>query len=38
MGLRSVLIWSDTDREPPAGEHQPWYVIRHIPALLELVS
>ncbi len=38
MGLQSVLIWSDADREPPSGEHQPRYVIRHIPALLELVS
>jgi putative hydrolase of the HAD superfamily len=38
MGLQSVLIWSDADREPPSGEHRPRYVIRHIPALLELVS
>ncbi len=38
MGLQSVLIWSDADREPPAGEHPPRYVIRHLPTLLELVS
>jgi len=38
MGLQSVLIWSDANREPPAGEHQPRHVIRHIPSLLELIS
>ena len=38
VGLQSVLIWSDADREPPAGEHRPRHVIRHIPALLKLVS
>lgn len=38
IGLQSVLIWSDANREPPAGEHRPRHVIRHIPALLELVS
>ncbi|MBI3800377.1 MAG: HAD family hydrolase [Deltaproteobacteria bacterium] len=37
MGLQSVLIWSDAEREPPAGEHRPRHVIRHIPSLLELV-
>ncbi len=38
IGLQSVLIWSDLDREPPSGEHQPRHIIRHIPSLLELVS
>jgi len=38
LGLQSVLIWSDVNREPPAGEHRPRHVIRHIPTLLKLVS
>jgi putative hydrolase of the HAD superfamily len=37
VGLRSVLIWSDPDREPTIGEHQPKHVIRRIPELLELL-
>ena len=37
LGLRSVLIWSDPEREPPIGEHQPKHVIRRIPELLELL-
>jgi putative hydrolase of the HAD superfamily len=37
LGLRSVLIWSDPEREPAIGEHQPKHVIRKIPELLELI-
>ena len=37
LGLRSVLIWSDPEREPTIGEHQPKHVIRRIPELLELL-
>jgi putative hydrolase of the HAD superfamily len=37
VGLRSVLIWSDPDRAPPAGEHQPRHVIRQIPEVLDLI-
>ncbi len=36
VGLRSVLIWSDSNREPTIGEHQPKHVIRRISELLEL--
>ncbi len=38
LGLRSVLIWSDPEREPTTGEHKPHHVIRKIPELLELLS
>jgi putative hydrolase of the HAD superfamily len=37
LGLRSVLIWSDLEREPTIGEHEPHHVIRQIPDLLALV-
>jgi HAD superfamily hydrolase (TIGR01549 family) len=37
-GLRSVLLWHRSDREPPAGEPQPHHVIRRIPELLELLE
>jgi putative hydrolase of the HAD superfamily len=37
VGLRSVLIWSTLDREPPAGEHRPLHVIRQIPEVVDLV-
>jgi putative hydrolase of the HAD superfamily len=37
VGLRSVLIWSDPDREPTMGEHKPQHVIRRIPELLDLI-
>jgi putative hydrolase of the HAD superfamily len=37
-GLRSVLIWSNSDREPPDGEHRPHHVIRQIPELLNLLA
>jgi putative hydrolase of the HAD superfamily len=37
LGLRSVLIWSDPEREPTIGEHQPKHVIRRIPELLQLL-
>jgi putative hydrolase of the HAD superfamily len=37
MGIRSVLIWSDPEREPTIGEHAPQCVIRRIPELLELL-
>jgi putative hydrolase of the HAD superfamily len=36
-GLRSVLIWHRTDRDPPDGGQRPHHVIRRIPELLELV-
>jgi putative hydrolase of the HAD superfamily len=38
VGLRSVLIWSDAEREPTIGEHAPQHVIRRIPELLDLLS
>jgi 2-haloalkanoic acid dehalogenase type II len=38
VGLRSVLIWSDAEREPTIGEHKPQHVIRRIPELLDLIS
>lgn len=37
VGLRSVLIWSDPEREPTIGEHKPHRVIRKIPEVLELL-
>lgn len=37
LGLRSVLIWSDPEREPTIAEHQPKHVIRQIPELLGLL-
>lgn len=37
LGLRSVLIWSDPEREPTIGEHQPKHVIRRIPDVLDLI-
>jgi putative hydrolase of the HAD superfamily len=38
VGLRSVLIWSDSDRQPPDGEHRPRHVIRQIPEVLDLIA
>ena len=38
MGMRSVLIWADSTREPPEGEHKPRHVIRQIPEVLALIS
>jgi putative hydrolase of the HAD superfamily len=38
VGLRSVLIWSDSGRQPPDGKHRPRHVIRQIPEVLDLVS
>jgi putative hydrolase of the HAD superfamily len=37
LGLQSVLIWSDPEREPTIGEHQPKHVIRRIPEVLDLL-
>jgi 2-haloalkanoic acid dehalogenase type II len=37
-GLRSILIWDRTDREPPSDSAKPYHVIRRIPELLDLVS
>lgn len=37
IGLRSVLIWDRTDREPSADGPRPHYIIRRIPELLNLV-
>ncbi len=37
VGLRSVLIWSDPEREPTIGEHRPQHVIRQIGELLALL-
>jgi 2-haloalkanoic acid dehalogenase type II len=36
-GLRSVLIWHRSDREPPSDGPRPEHVIRSIPELLGLV-
>ncbi|MBI3244910.1 MAG: HAD family hydrolase [Deltaproteobacteria bacterium] len=38
VGLQSVLIWSDPEREPTIGEHRPRHVIRRIPELLDLLT
>ncbi|MCS6924626.1 MAG: HAD family hydrolase [Candidatus Binatia bacterium] len=38
LGLRSVLIWDRTDREPLTDGPRPQHVIRRIPELLEIVS
>jgi HAD superfamily hydrolase (TIGR01509 family) len=38
MGMRSVLIWDRTDREPSLEETQPRHIIRRIPELLELIE
>jgi putative hydrolase of the HAD superfamily len=38
VGLRSVLIWDRTDRDPPATAARPAYVIRRIPEVLGLIS
>lgn len=37
VGLRSVLIWSREDQEPPDRAPKPQHVIRRIPELLALV-
>ena len=37
-GLRSVLLWHRTDREPPAEAPHPRHVIRRIPDLLSLLD
>jgi putative hydrolase of the HAD superfamily len=37
-GLRSVLLWHRTDREPPDTEPRPQYVIRGIPEVLDLLG
>ena len=37
-GLQSVLLWHREDRDPPADEPRPRYVIRRIPDLLGLVE
>ena len=37
-GLRSVLLWHRSDREPPADGERPRHVIRKIPDVLELVG
>ena len=36
-GMRSVLIWSRVDRDPPAEEPRPHHVIRRTSELLALV-
>jgi 2-haloalkanoic acid dehalogenase type II len=38
VGLRSVLIWDRTDREPPTSGPQPHHRIRRIPELLDLIT
>jgi putative hydrolase of the HAD superfamily len=38
VGLRSVLIWSDPEREPTFSDHRPQHVIRRIPELLDLIA
>ena len=37
-GLRSVLLWHRSDREPPPDGERPRHVIRKIPDVLELVG
>jgi HAD superfamily hydrolase (TIGR01662 family) len=37
-GLRSVLLWHRTDRDPPADGVRPAHVIRRIPEILDLVA
>lgn len=37
-GLRSVLLWSRDDTEPPIGEVVPHHVIRRIPEVLDLIG
>jgi 2-haloalkanoic acid dehalogenase type II len=37
VGMRSVLIWHRSDRQPPYAEPRPMHVIRSIPELLDLV-
>jgi 2-haloalkanoic acid dehalogenase type II len=37
VGMRSVLIWHRTDREPPDTQPRPAHVIRSIPDLLSLL-
>jgi len=38
VGIRSVLLWHRSDREPPDQEPQPNHVIRSIPQVLDLVA
>ena len=38
VGLRSVMIWDRTDREPPTDSPKPRHFIRRIPELLDLVA
>ncbi len=37
-GMHSVLIWSQSDRDPPHTHAKPQHVIRHIPELLDIVA
>ena len=37
-GMHSVLIWSQSDRDPPDTHAKPQHVIRHIPELLDIVT
>jgi putative hydrolase of the HAD superfamily len=37
-GMRSVLLWHRTDREPPDRDPRPHHVVRRIPDVLDLVD
>ena len=37
-GMHSVLIWSQSDRDPPRTHAKPQHVIRQIPELLDIVA
>ncbi len=37
-GMHSVLIWSQSDRDPPHTQTKPQHVIRHIPELLDIAA
>lgn len=37
-GMRSVLIWSQSDTDPPDAHAKPQHVVRHIPELLDIVT
>ena len=38
MGMRSVLLWHRSDREPPTADPRPHHVIRRIPDVLDILE
>ncbi len=36
-GMRSVLLWHRTDREPPLRDHKPAHIVSSIPEILDLL-